>query len=663
MPNKRVSQLVELTTAEVQPDDLFLIIDTSARESKKIQAQDVIAFLNASGSITAIHAELADTASYLLPGGINWTVPSSSFSTTAISAAFATHASTSDTSISASYARTASWAINAINGGTTLSTGSTYPITSSWANNVVLAKSSSFLIYAGFPNGTASYAIRAGSSITADSASFLIGGVTVVTASYALVAGTSNNVDIANTASYLIFSPNNGTASYALVAQVAQHKLNDFGLFKALSQDDYNASLDNVTISSSLGTAQETLIQAFGSAVLSYTTSVDNLAAVDLILVDRFTGFSASLDTIKLSFNSTPVLDQWNTLMTASVRIPFFLGGQGPLFGNYYIAVTSSAQNLKIDDARTVKFTFTSFADYVTASVDQAVDFYYAPGSTPVTFSSFAGGPFYGDLTSILATGSSNIKTMNMASSSITDLRFTWKCYNLTDFSCSKNLSLTSLDYNFPITMSRLYCATCSLTNIVDIDTTGMTIFDCSVNDLIELPALPDSLVFLKCSSNPIATLPSMPTSLTSLYANDTDITSVTLYNTSLLTGSFSNCSLSTVAGPPFGIKKLVVSNNLSLTSLPDLSPTSMSWLDASTCNLLTLPSMSYSMSFIDISSNSSLPNTQVTTCTNQLVADAQVSGTFVALGYGAAYVVPFYANLFTLQNVYGWTIFVDGFP
>ena len=46
---------------------------------------------------------------------------------------------------SASYANTASWAINAINGGTLLITGSTYPITSSWSENAVNATSSSYL--------------------------------------------------------------------------------------------------------------------------------------------------------------------------------------------------------------------------------------------------------------------------------------------------------------------------------------------------------------------------------------------------------------------------------------------------------------------------------------------------------------------------------------
>ena len=53
--NKRVSQLIELTSAEVANDDLFLIIDSSAYESKKIKVNNLSAYLNASGSIISIY--------------------------------------------------------------------------------------------------------------------------------------------------------------------------------------------------------------------------------------------------------------------------------------------------------------------------------------------------------------------------------------------------------------------------------------------------------------------------------------------------------------------------------------------------------------------------------------------------------------------------------
>jgi hypothetical protein len=83
--------------------------------------------------------------------------------------------------VSSSYALTASYALNSSGGGTTLTTGSTYPITSSWSNNAT----------------TASYALNASS-----------GGTTLTTGStYPITSSWANN---ATSASYVL------TASYAL---------------------------------------------------------------------------------------------------------------------------------------------------------------------------------------------------------------------------------------------------------------------------------------------------------------------------------------------------------------------------------------------------------------------------------------------------------------
>ena len=48
--NKRVTQLVELTSNEVIPEDLFLIIDVNANESKKIRVSELGVWLQSSGS-------------------------------------------------------------------------------------------------------------------------------------------------------------------------------------------------------------------------------------------------------------------------------------------------------------------------------------------------------------------------------------------------------------------------------------------------------------------------------------------------------------------------------------------------------------------------------------------------------------------------------------
>ena len=100
----------------------------------------------------------------------------SSWATNVISSSFSTTASYTLNTISASYSLTASYALNggsSGSGGTTLTTGSTYPITSSWS------------LY----SLTASYALNAGS------------GTTLITGStYPITSSWSNN---SLTASYL----------------------------------------------------------------------------------------------------------------------------------------------------------------------------------------------------------------------------------------------------------------------------------------------------------------------------------------------------------------------------------------------------------------------------------------------------------------------------
>jgi len=105
-------------------------------------------------------------------------------------------------SVSASYALTASYALNSTGGGTTLITGSTYPITASWAEYVV---SSSYSL-------TASYALTSSFSQTASSA---------LSASYALTSSFSQTASSALSASYALTSSFSQTASNALSASYA----------------------------------------------------------------------------------------------------------------------------------------------------------------------------------------------------------------------------------------------------------------------------------------------------------------------------------------------------------------------------------------------------------------------------------------------------------
>lgn len=193
MANEKVSQMVSLTAAEVVGNDLFMIIDSSARESKKISITDVITYFEATGSFGA-HAILADTASYIRGVNVDGSVVSASYSQTSTSAS---HANNADS------ATTASFALNGGSGGssgTTLHTGSTYPITSSAAVSSSYAVISAFALsaqnlqYTGAANGTASFALSSSNAIQSVSSSF---------------SSTSVNSSLAQSASFLIgnFNP------------------------------------------------------------------------------------------------------------------------------------------------------------------------------------------------------------------------------------------------------------------------------------------------------------------------------------------------------------------------------------------------------------------------------------------------------------------------
>ena len=310
MGNKRVSQLIELTSADVANDDLFLIIDSSAHESKKIQVNNLSAYLNASGSIIAVSADTAKTASWAI-NVVGNNVSSSYFSLKAYNADSASYALKSETSVTASYALNA-----ATTAGTTLYTGSTYPITSSWATTAISSKTSSFLLYSvGVNNGTASYSLTSQNvnhATTADTASYFNSSVgTVATASYAILAGNVvNTVNNSKTASYLVFSPTNGTASYAISAGTIAGVMNNYGMVNAIAQTSYSATINNLDIHSSLNTAQQTMIEVIGNTILNFTSSVGNNYSISLYYTDRYSGDTFFLDSVPVSFNVTPITDQ-----------------------------------------------------------------------------------------------------------------------------------------------------------------------------------------------------------------------------------------------------------------------------------------------------------------------------------------------------------------
>ncbi len=202
MSNKRVSELNELAAADLKANDLFLVVDTNpvTLESKKIKASSVRSYVLDNGVLTGsiTNAIYSDTASYLLYTG----VPNGT-SSNSITASYVKSSSWSDRGQWARYSDTASY-IDAADVYGTVPSSST-------------SLTASYLLYQGFPNGTASYAITSSYVENAQTSSniFYVWGQPNGTASYAM--SCSNVPTFDGTASYLLYQGfPNGTASAAL---------------------------------------------------------------------------------------------------------------------------------------------------------------------------------------------------------------------------------------------------------------------------------------------------------------------------------------------------------------------------------------------------------------------------------------------------------------
>lgn len=208
MANERVSQLTEIVASEISPNDLFLLTDTSAKESKKLQASQLVAYFESSASIDANHAKFSDTSSFISGSGVHGTVESSSYSFTSISSSFADHAVTADTSSFTLMVVTSSNADSAdtasfLEYSSSRSNGtSSYSISSSHANG---ANQSLFLVYLGVNNGTSSYAISCSAAISSSYALF---------SSQAVSSSFATNADTASLALNAVTADNAVTASY-----------------------------------------------------------------------------------------------------------------------------------------------------------------------------------------------------------------------------------------------------------------------------------------------------------------------------------------------------------------------------------------------------------------------------------------------------------------
>lgn len=642
--NKRVTQLVEITAPEVQLGDYLLIIDVSAKESKKIRASEVAAFLGGSGSLNAIHADNADTASYVLASSIAGIIVSASFAFKSLTSDSASWASSSISASHSFTSDTASFALNAAAGNNSASfliySGgdngtASFAISSSRAQ---ASDATLFLVYTGGNNGTASYAIKTQNvdhSTNSDTASFLIDAGTISTASYSLNSSQSLMSDSTN---FLNFSENNGTASYAMKAKTFADIIQDYGIFLANTQSSQISQLDNITVSASNGSQSRTPIEVMATLRVPFTSSIPTNGLVNLVAKDRNTGFEIELDSSPVTLNISPTVGVWDGYNSGTLDLPVSLMGQTLLYGSYEVFMTASS-NIQIQLSRTGRFTVSSESDTLSVNVDEPLQFNLTPRDTPIlTFTSTDGGPFTDTLPGFLTSGSSNIFTLEIVSQSLDSVRYLWMLTSLTSSNVSNNpLSFLS---GIPNSLTFLSCSNCSLTSLYTFVSSSLEVLNCRDNFLNRLPDLPTTVTYLDCSSNVITQLPAtLPSSLIVFLAFSNSLQSLpTTLPNSIETMSLAyNSNLNS-----FGVTTLPTSlTNLSLNSSPVVFlptiPSNILELFASSCSLdpLTIQSM-----------------------TDQMVTNGVLSGTLDISGNGPPN-GPSLTNIAQLESN-GWFVLYD---
>ena len=643
--NQVLTNLVELTAQEVQPDDVFLIVDVNANESKQIQAYELAAWLNASGSlyaIYAINAENASTASYILGSGVYGLV------------------------LSASYSNTSSFS------NTTLFVNSSsYALSSSYAANVSTASitTASYLLYLGTPNGTASYALNSSNSLVSN-VSFIASNLNypnTSTALYAVTAQNATNSINASTASYLnstigsvatasyanfaastpvgsssylIYTPfgsNNGTASCAIVAKSIANVMLNYGIFPAFTQSTFESQLDDVDILWSTGLGAPTPIEAMGTMIIPFTASYPTTGTIYLATIDRNTGFETMLDITPLTTSISSIMGSYGNYGSGTIEMPFSLMGQSNYYGSYIVFVSSS-NNIILEPSRSVRFKISSNSD--TVNVYPTVPLIFSAYSSPpalFTFTSNAGGPFtdYSPGLVISMSAGSQSYTLNAINQmGLTSINYFWTLTGITASNFSYNL-LSRLS-GVPNSLTYLSCSNCFLSSFYSFQSSSLTTLNCSSNSLVSLPNFPQSMSYINCSSNQLTSL-NLPVTLSYLNCSSNQLTSIS----SLPSGSTvfladSNQIQSLPYYLPNTLVTMSANNNTSLNLSTTVLSTQLGYLSLNYCpNMGAFPSLlSSSITYLSLQS-CSLGQFNMQNITATLSASGIVSGNLDIRGNG----------------------------
>ncbi len=603
--NKRVSQLIEMSPDEVQPNDLLLIIDTTAHESKNITVLDFETYLRGIGNITT----LAYTASYILGSGVSgyvnlaYLANTSSFSNYSLIGSQSFIANTASYALSASAIAfttipTASYLAFSPNNGT-----SSYSINSATAS---VANVATYLNYFNGNNGTASYAITTEAVLNttfAQTASYV--NTTIASVSSASHANVSDSTlgGTSDFTNFLNFSPNNGTASYAMAALSIASFIAPQGIFLSTSQSSNIAQVDDIDVVWSTTKVARTPIEAFGTIDIPFTSSMPTTGTLSLNVLDRNSGYNTVIDCTPINFSLSPTVGAWGLYDSGSVSMPFSLAGQPSLYGSYLVYVSAS-NGLNIDSTRNVRFNIATESDtFLVGQLSSGPITFSAVSSNPFSpvlfsFTSTDGGPFTDTAPGINYTQSlgKEIFTITSLGQNVGTINYFWTVSGSISASFSNNTDFYSLS-GIPNTLQYLSCNNNILFQLYSMASSSLLYLDCDTNRLSSLPALPNSMSYINCNNNIISNISSLPATLSYFDCSSNNLTSLP-------------------SSLPYGLTVFLAGNNPSLTTIPSVLTDTI--ITMSLDNDSALSQISYmpmSLSYFSInycSQISSVPSTPV---------------------------------------------------
>lgn len=642
MSNKRVSELAPITAPELNDADLLLLSDVSARESKKLQLDDLGSFLLAEGHIsgsffgTASYAENAGTASIstfattanygplLLPSN---TTPMRVVGKIDFNPGWFVTALTADFRgglTGSNFKGTASWARNAILANTAsfaLTAGSISTVSSSFSN---FAKSASYLIFtSGSTNGTASYAFTTSFCESSNTSSVVYQNpyirlnvdypflgpaspILLLSSSNAVGAYNADTIDISNTDYTEAFHYQVGGGFYMLGATASR-----FGIGTDLPTERLEV-VGNVKANNFIGTSSYALVAANTSnrridygIFLAITQSITS-SQLDIVSINPILGGLKNTEveangTVRVPFTGSSPIDGAVTLWALdrnsglsqsfdSTPITAIIGYSSSFSGSLNVPFTLQGQ-LPLNG---------NYLVFVTASNGVFIDgrrvCRFDISSDSDQFSVGVGSPIVFTTTpsTAILLYSSSLHPSDAYQGSASQVTFSGS-YDVTKLLVPPS-SVTSMQYTWTLTSCSILIAdgNSGLTNIGGLPS-GMVSMSAANCNLTTFPVMVSSSIsYLNIPNNVITTTLNLPPSMSYINVSNNFFTTLPTNLPAGLSALFAAGlgMSSTPSTMPDSIISMSFSNCVNLSTWgPASFPTSLYYLSASNTSLSNIPS------------------------------------------------------------------------